>query len=142
MGNLSEHFDHKDFVCRCAVCQGKEYKIHLGLVGVLELLGSHFKKPIKVLEGFRCEAENNRQEKNKKSFHLLGKAVHIAVREVAPKEVIDFLKGVDEVRGIGFNADDNSIHVDTRREERREWVREGRDRYTLMSTEKKKQYGL
>ncbi|MBU0687570.1 MAG: DUF882 domain-containing protein [Candidatus Margulisbacteria bacterium] len=142
MGDLSEHFNHKDFICRCNDCRGQEFKIHLGLVGVLEELGGHFRKPVKIVQGFRCEAENDREEKSKKSFHTFGKAVHIIMRDVSPKQIIEFLRTLDEVRGIGLNTDDNTIHIDTRREDRQEWVREGKNRYSPMSTEKKKQYGL
>lgn len=142
MGDLSEHFNHKDFICRCKVCRGQEFKIHLGLVGVLERLGGHFRKSVKIVEGFRCEAENDRLAKNKKSFHMIGKAVHVMLRGISPKQIIEYLRTDDEARGIGFNADDNTVHIDSRREERKEWVREGQDRYTPLSTDKKKQYGL
>ena len=142
MGNLSEHFNHRDFICRCKYCGGREFKIHLGLVGVLEQLGGHFRKNVNVVEGFRCEEENDRQEKHKKSFHMIGKAVHVVMRDITPKQIIEYLQTIEEVRGIGFNVEDKTVHIDTRREERKEWIREGKDRYTPMSTEKKKQHGL
>jgi uncharacterized protein YcbK (DUF882 family) len=142
MGDLSEHFNHKDFVCRCDACKGKEYKIHLGLVGILEQVWEHFQRSIKVIQGFRCEAENEKEGKPQKSFHLLGKAVHIIVENVAPATLIEYLRTLPDVHGIGFNVDDGSVHVDARREERVEWVREGKSRYVPMSEDKKRQYGL
>ena len=48
MGDLSEHFNHRDFTCHCKQCKWKEFKIHLGLVGFLEQIGTHFDKKMKV----------------------------------------------------------------------------------------------
>jgi len=142
MGDLSEHFNHKDFICRCAVCKGKEFKIHLGLVGILEQVWEHFQKPIKVLQGFRCEEENEKEGKPQKSLHVLGKAVHVVIQDVSPPALIEYLRTLEDVRGIGFNVEDNSVHIDARRDVRVEWVREGKSRYVPLSPEKKQQYGL
>ncbi|MFA4904908.1 MAG: DUF882 domain-containing protein [Candidatus Margulisiibacteriota bacterium] len=142
MGDLSDHFNLKDFLCKCKECRGGEYKIHLGLVGALELIAEHFQKPVKVLIGFWCEAYNEKLKKEKLSYHVKGKAAHIAIEGVPLAEVFKFAETVPELHGLGFYPQGNFIHVDTRPAEKKDaWVVEG-ERYSPLSAEKRKQYGL
>jgi hypothetical protein len=142
MGDLSEHFSHKDFICHCPECKGGEYKIHLGLVGALEMIAEHFQKPVKVVMGYWCEAFNEKLKKERLSFHVKGKAAHIAIEGVPLNELFRFAETITELHGLGFYPQENFIHVDTRPVERKDaWIKEG-ERYSPLSTEKRKQYGL
>ncbi len=142
MGNLSENFNHKDFACRCQNCKGAgEYKIHLGLVGVLEMIAVHFNRKPTILSAYRCEDSAEKATGTKRSLHALGKAVHIAVEGVSIPELYRYLKDIQEIGGIGVHPRENSIHIDTRPGDRVEWVKEG-DSYNPLSGDKKKQYGL
>jgi len=142
MGNLSENFNNKDFTCKCQGCRGgKEYKIHLGLVGILEQISSHFKKTPKILAAYRCEESTEKLAGAKRSIHNMGKAVHIMIDGVSLPELYNFAKDIPEIGGIGIYPKDNFIHIDTRAGERVEWVKEG-DAYNSLTLEKKKQYGL
>ena len=143
MGNLSEHFNHQDFFCRCEACKAsKEYKIHLGLVGVLEALAVKLNKPIKIKMAFRCEAENERLGGGRKSFHLRGKAAHIYVEGMQPQELFKHLREIEDVKGLGLNLDDGTVHVDLRPvPEREEWVKE-KGKYITLTADKKHIYGL
>lgn len=142
MGDLSEHFNHKDFICHCAECGGEEYKIHLGLVGALEMLAEHFQKPVKILSGFWCEAYNEKLKREKISFHCKGKAAHIQVEGVPLAEVFKFAETIPELHGLGLYPKENFIHVDTRPADKKDaWVKEG-EHYSALTAEKRKQYGL
>jgi hypothetical protein len=142
MGDLSDHFNHKDFICHCTECRGEEYKIHLGLVGALEMIAEHFQKPVKVLAGFWCEAHNEKLKKEKISFHCKGKAAHIQVEGVPPGEVFKFAETLPELNGLGIYPQEGFVHLDTRPLEKRElFVKDG-ERYSLLTAEKRKQYGL
>jgi zinc D-Ala-D-Ala carboxypeptidase len=143
MGNLSEHFNHQDFFCKCEECKkNNEYKIHLGLVGVLEYLWTTLNKPVKIKSAFRCEELNEKMGGNRKSFHMRGKAVHIYVEGMPPQELFKLLRTVPEVKGLGYNLEDKTIHVDLRNEpERAEWVKDG-IKYIPLTAEKKHVYGL
>ena len=142
MGNLSENFNNKDFTCKCDKCRGGgEYKIHLGLVGALEMLASRFNKAPKVLLGFRCEETTDKMAGAKRSIHNMGKAAHIAMDGVTVAELSAAAKEIPEVRGVGIYPKENFIHVDTRIGDRVEWVKEG-DSYNPLTQEKKKLYGL
>ena len=102
MGNLSEHFNHKDFKCNCPQCRGEEFKIHLGLVGALEMIAEHFQKPVKVLAGYWCEDYYESLKREKISLHVKGKAAHIAIDGVPLNELFKFAETVPELNGIGF----------------------------------------
>jgi len=142
MGNLSDNFNSKDFACKCQNCKGSgEYKIHLGLIGALEMIASHFKKTPKVHSGFRCDESSEKTGGAKRSIHNMGKAAHISIDGVALNELYIFAKSLEELRGLGFYPKDSFIHIDTRPGDRTEWVKEG-DLYGPLTAEKKKQYGL
>ncbi|MBU0573488.1 MAG: DUF882 domain-containing protein [Candidatus Margulisiibacteriota bacterium] len=143
MGNLSEHFNNKDFICKCQACKGKEYKIHLGLVGALEQLGAHFKRKVEVLSGFWCEEYNEALKKERRSYHCLGKAAHVRIAGVPLNDIFNFIEqNMPEIHGLGLYPKEGFIHVDTRPVEKKDaWVKEGNN-YIHLTPEKRKQYGL
>lgn len=140
MGNLSEHFSNKDFACACPVCKG-EYKVHLGLVGALELIGGHFRKKVKIVSAFWCEDYFEKQNKPRRSFHAKGKAVHIMIEGVSPQELFKFAETVPELRGVGFYPQQEWIHVDTRPGDPVRFIKEGNE-YNPLTPEKRDRYGL
>jgi uncharacterized protein YcbK (DUF882 family) len=142
MGNLSEHFSHQDFTCKCPNCRGKgEYKIHLGLVGALEALGSKIRRSIKIIQAYRCEEQNEKLGGNKKSFHMYGKAAHINVNGMKIQELYKYVKEIEEIKGIGLDFKGNYIHIDTRESNPAEWIKEG-DKYIPLTSDKKHAHGL
>ncbi len=142
MGDLSEHFNHKDFKCNCPECRGEGFKIHLGLVGVLEMIAEHFQKPIKVISAYWCEAYNDSLKKEKVSYHVKGKAVHISAEGAPLNELFKFSEAIPEINGLGLYPQDGFIHLDTRPKEKKEmWIKEG-ERYSTLTPEKRRQYGL
>ena len=143
MGNLSEHFNHQDFFCKCEACKAtKEYKIHLGIVGALEALTVKLNKPIKIRSAYRCEAENEKVGGGRKSFHLRGKAAHIYVEGMKPQDLFRAVREIEEIKGIGLNLEDGTVHIDLRPvPEREEWVKE-KGKYIALTPDKKPVYGL
>jgi len=142
MGNLSENFNEKEFMCRCQACRGdREYKIHLGLVGALEMITSHFKRKLKIISAYRCEESAEKITGTKRSLHSLGKAVHISLEGVSLADLYKYVKEIPEIAGIGVHPKDGCLHIDTRPGDRVEWVKEGAS-YNPLTLEKKKQYGL
>jgi len=145
VGNLSEHFNHQDFFCRCEACKGSkdaEYKIHLGLVGALELLWVKLNRPIKIKSSYRCEAQNEKLGGGRKSFHIYGKAAHIYVDGLSPQELFKKASEVEEIRGLGLNLEEGTVHIDLRDEkDRQEWVKE-KGKYVTLTADRKHVYGL
>jgi hypothetical protein len=140
MGDISEHFNHKDFACTCPDCKG-EYKIHLGLVGALEMIGGHFRKKVRIASAFWCETYFEKQNKQKLSLHVKGKAAHIYIEGVTPQELFKFAETLPELRGMVFYPKENYIHIDTRPGEVVRSVKEGND-YLPLTSEKRTKYGL
>jgi len=142
MGNLSEHFNSKDFNCKCPECRGEGFKIHLGLVGALEMIAEHFQKPVKVLSAYWCEAYYESLKREKASLHSKGKAVHIAIDGVPLNEIFKFSETLPEINGIGLYPQEGFVHLDTRPKEKKDaWIKEG-ERYSPATPEKRRQYGL
>ena len=125
MGDLSQHFSKKDFACKCGQCGEEQYRIHLGLVGALEAIGGRFRRPVKIVLGYLCEKEGSRVGKSIKSVHRQGRAAHIQMDNVEIPALFKMIKMLPEIRGIGLNFEEKYIHVDTRREDPAEWVKEG-----------------
>lgn len=141
MGNLSENFNHRDFACKCPQCKG-EYRIHLGLVGILEEITTHFKKRPKIVSAFFCEAYSESLKREKPSWHSKGKAVNITIEGIPAAEVFKFAEGIKGVNGLGFYPEENAIHLDTRPPEKKEsWIKE-KGRYSPLTSDKRHQYGL
>ncbi len=142
MGDLSEHFNHADFKCKCGLCRGEEFRIHLGLVGALEMIAEHFQKKILVGSAYWCEKYYESLNKSRRSYHTTGKAAHIRIDEVPLPELFKFAETVPGINGIGLYPKENFIHIDTRPEEKKEqWVKEG-ENYIPLSSDKRRQYGL
>ena len=144
MGNLSEHFNSRDFVCRCGQCRS-DIRIHLGLVGALEMIGFNFKRTPRIASAYRCEYYNEKHNIGKKNSHSQGKAAHIYIDSVALNDLYNFAKTVPEIRGLGYYPDDKCIHIDTRSldkgAEKDEWYKEG-GKLHPMTTEAKARFGL
>ncbi|MGB9612884.1 MAG: YcbK family protein [Candidatus Margulisiibacteriota bacterium] len=141
MGDLSEHFNHRDFACQCPECKGA-YRIHLGLVGILELIASHFHKKPKILAGYFCEAYSEKLAHDKPSWHSKGKAANIALDGISAVELFKFAETIEGVNGLGFYPEENMIHIDTRPPEKKEvWIKE-KGNYLPLTANKRNQYGL
>lgn len=139
MGNLSEHFNKKDFACKCGHCNSK-LKISLTIVGVLELVGSHFKKKVQVVHGFKCPEALDPQSVNK-SYHAIGKAADFKVDGVPLEDVFKFVNTLPELTGVGFYPKEQFVHIDTREKVKEEYVYE-HGKYVTLTDEKKEQYKL
>jgi hypothetical protein len=141
MGNLSEHFNKQDFICNCPDCRGREYRIHLGLIGALEAIYEHFQKPVKIVKGYWCDSNNEKNNAGKKSTHNQGKAAHITIEGISPGKIIEFAETLPELRGIGYYPENSAVHLDTRRDERVEWIKE-RGNYHPLSADKRRALGI
>ncbi|MFH1387125.1 MAG: DUF882 domain-containing protein [bacterium] len=141
MGNLSDNFNHRDFACRCPQCRG-EYRIHLGLVGLLEDVAFHFRKRPRIISAFFCEAYTETLKREKISYHTKGKAVNFILDGIPAAEVFKYVETLPGVNGLGFYPAENMIHIDTRPPEKKEvWIKE-KGKYSSLTSDKKAQYGL
>lgn len=141
MGNLSDNFNHRDFACKCPECKG-EYRIHLGLVGILEEIAARFKKRPKIISAFFCGAFTEKLKRDKITWHSKGKAVNFTLESIPAAEIFKFAESIQNVNGLGFYPEENMIHLDTRPPEKKEiWIKE-KGRYSPITSDKRAQYGL
>ncbi|MBI5701128.1 DUF882 domain-containing protein [Candidatus Saganbacteria bacterium] len=142
MGNLSEHFSNEDFKCTCDLCKGEEFRIHLGLVGALEMIAEHFNKRVLVGSAYWCDKYYESLNRSRRSYHTNGKAAHIRIDGVELKDLFKFVETIPGLNGIGFYPKENFVHIDTRPIEKKEtWIKEG-ETYSLPTSDKRSLYGL
>ena len=110
MGDLSEHFSRREFVCRCGCGTNK---VQPRLVQVLQAIRDHFDLPVIVQSGTRCRAHNTRVGGAKASQHLLGKAADIRIDGISPPEIARFAATLLAGSG-GIKPYPTFCHVDVR----------------------------
>jgi len=112
---ISDHFSKKDFECRCGQCN-RAIRVSLGLVGGLELLRFKLRKRIEILKGFQCPDSQSGSVKFNRNYHTVGVAADIQVQDMDIFTVFKEAETVPEFRGLGLNLDENTVHVDTRKD--------------------------
>lgn len=140
MGNLSEHFNLQDFACHCGKCD-KKYRISLALVGALEAIGGHFRRPVKIVEAYRCEDHPQADPTSKKDYHYRGRAANIIVEGVKTSEVFKFAATLPEVKEMIYYPTKSYLHLATGGDEKRYFVQEF-DSNAPLTPEKMVRYGL
>ena len=119
---ISDHFSSKDFMCKCANCEG-DLKLSLGLVGGLEMLRTLAKNRVEIIKGYICPSLQEAEKKLKKDYHAMGLAADIVVEGVSIVDVFKLAETIPEFKGIGINLTDKYVHVDTRKDPTRHtWV--------------------
>jgi len=120
--SVSEHFKRDDFKCSCEDCQS-EFKISLTLVGVLEHLYLKYDQKIEVLSAYRCASyATKRGGSVKKSYHNMGKAMDIRLKEGSNAELFNYINTLPEIKGIGYYPKGDYIHMDIRDKDKSVWV--------------------
>jgi len=110
MGDISKNFSRSEFSCKC---QCGFSTVDVELLKVLEIVRAHFKKPIKINSGCRCEKHNAHIGGALNSKHKLGIAVDIVVEDIEPMVVYNFLdRYMPNKYGLGDYT--TFTHVDVR----------------------------
>lgn len=111
MGDISQHFDRKEFACRCGC--GFD-TVDAELVTVLEDLRIRLRgRPIRVNSGCRCVRHNAKVGGVENSVHRTGKAADIVVQGLDADTVADCLEELyPDKYGIGRYP--NFVHIDVR----------------------------
>jgi len=119
MGNLSKHFDAKEFKCKCGKCDSTGV-VNPELIDVLENLRSEILCPIQINSGHRCIRHNRAVGGVPNSQHLLGNAADIVSRDKTPVELYTLL-AVMYPDSLCLRLYPSFVHVDVRPEKLR-WV--------------------
>jgi uncharacterized protein YcbK (DUF882 family) len=122
MGNLSQHFDTKEFgvQCRCGCGFGSKVEdTNPELWQALEKLRSACgNKPIRINSCARCKTYNRSVGSTDTSQHVVGNAADIVVEGKTPREVANIAEEIwPDTYGIGRYS--QFTHIDVRRNKAR-----------------------
>ena len=106
---ISPHFDLSEFACPCC----KRVMLHPFLLEKLEKLRKIMERPIYITSGYRCFAYNRKVGGVANSYHLIGLAADIKVKDINLIELLSYAEEID-FTGIGFYEKKNFLHLDVR----------------------------
>lgn len=108
-----QHFQRREFACKCGKCGGFPVEPSMELVELLDKIRAHYGKPVRVNSGIRCAAHNANVGGASRSQHLLGTAADICIAGVTPEELAAYIETlIPNTGGIGIYA--WGVHVDVR----------------------------
>jgi len=113
---LTEYFSLFEFECPCC----RQVMLSPDLLVRLNHLRMVINKPISVNSGYRCKEENHRIGGVTGSYHLLGMAVDIHVKDFLLFDLLLYAQEMD-FTGIGFYEKENFLHLDIRPGKKRVW---------------------
>ena len=113
---IAEHFNLSEFACPCC----KRVMLHPKLLAKLMELRKILEKPVYITSGYRCPIYNQKVGGVVNSYHLIGLAADIKVKDIS---LIDLLEVCEEIGfgGIGFYEKKNFLHLDVRPTKRSRW---------------------
>lgn len=138
---ISEHFMKRDFDSRVKTCGcSSSLRISLGLVGIIEALRAKLNKRIEIIRGYYCPDCMPRQYGIKRDYHTMGIAADIHVDGIEPQDLFQIIESFPEIKGLGLNVDEPHVHIDTRKEDKREsWI-ETNNEWILLTEENRDVY--
>jgi len=113
---IAPHFNLSEFACPCC----KKVMLHPLLLEKLERLRKIMERPIHITSGYRCFAYNQKVGGVTNSYHLIGLATDIKVKDINLIELLAYAEAID-FTGIGFYEKKNFLHLDVRPTQRTRW---------------------
>ena len=113
---IAPHFNLSEFACPCC----HRVMLHPRLLAKLLALRNVLKKPVYITSGYRCFAYNRKVGGVANSYHLIGLAADIKVKDINLIELLGYAEEVD-FSGIGFYEKKNFLHLDVRPTQRTHW---------------------
>ena len=106
---IARFFSMKEFECSCC----NRVMLSPDLLTRLNHLRNIINRPIYINSGYRCKEENQRVGGVPGSYHLLGMAVDIHVKDILLSDLLIYAQGIG-FNGIGFYENNNFLHLDIR----------------------------
>lgn len=111
---ISEHFDSKEFACRCGKCEYDGTGMKWLLVSYLEKLREAVGCPLTVNRGHSCPEHNAKVGGVPNSFHIKGSAADITCTGASLDELARKASEIFNLGGVGFYPEEGFVHVDVR----------------------------
>jgi uncharacterized protein YcbK (DUF882 family) len=113
---IAPHFNLSEFACPCC----KRVMLHPFLLEKLEKLRKKIERPIHITSGYRCFEYNRKVAGVANSYHCIGLAADIKVKDINLMELLSYAETID-FNGIGFYEKKNFLHLDVRPTKRTRW---------------------
>lgn len=107
--NIAKHFNLAEFACPCC----KRVMLHPKLLAKLVELRDVLVRSVYITSGYRCPAYNQKVGGVVNSYHLIGLAADIQVKDISLIELLEICEEID-FSGIGFYEKKNFLHLDVR----------------------------
>jgi len=113
---VAKHFKLSEFACPyCNLVM-----LHLKLLGKLVELRNILERPVYINSGYRCFEYNQKVGGVPNSYHRIGLAADIKVKDINLIELLEVCENID-FNGIGFYEKKNFLHLDVRPTRRSRW---------------------
>ena len=113
---IAPHFNLSEFACLCC----NRVMLHPLLLEKLEKLRKIIEKPIHITSGYRCPKHNHQIGGVENSYHCIGLAADIQVKDISLIELLEVCENIG-FGGIGFYEKKNFLHLDVRPTKRTRW---------------------
>ncbi|MEA2021076.1 MAG: D-Ala-D-Ala carboxypeptidase family metallohydrolase [Candidatus Caldatribacteriota bacterium] len=113
---VAKHFRLSEFTCPCC----NRVMLHPKLLGKLVELRDTLERPVYVNSGYRCAKYNQKIGGVVNSYHCIGLAADISVKDINLIELLEVCENIN-FNGIGFYEKKNFLHLDVRPTRRARW---------------------
>ena len=114
--NIAPYFNLSEFACPCC----KRVMLHPKLLVKLMELRKILERPVYITSGYRCPKYNQKVGGVVNSYHLIGLAADIQVKNINLIELLGYAEEID-FNGIGFYEKKNFLHLDVRPTRKSRW---------------------
>ena len=113
---IAKHFRLSEFACPCC----RRVMVHPKLLAKLSELRGMIERPIYITSGYRCPEYNQKIGGVVNSYHLIGLAADIKVKDINLIELLEYAENIG-FAGIGFYEKKNFLHLDVRPTKHTRW---------------------
>jgi len=113
---IAPYFNLSEFACPCC----NLVMLHPKLLAKLVELRNTLERPVYITSGYRCSRYNQKVGGIANSYHCIGLAADIKVKDVNLITLLEICENID-FAGIGLYEKKNFLHLDVRPTKRARW---------------------
>jgi len=113
---ISPYFNLSEFACPCC----NLIMLHPKLLAKLVELRNNLERPVYITSGYRCFEYNRKVGGIVNSYHCIGLAADIKVKDINLITLLEVCENID-FNGIGLYEKKNFLHLDVRPTKRIRW---------------------
>ena len=113
---VARDFNLSEFACPCC----NRVMLHPRLLAKLVELRNILERPVYITSGYRCSGYNRKVGGVTNSYHCIGLAADVKVKDINLIELLEICENID-FAGIGFYEKKNFLHLDVRPTKRTRW---------------------